>query len=40
MRLIKSRRIGWAGCMDGMREKGHAYRILVGNLKERDILKT
>jgi hypothetical protein len=34
--MIKSRRMRWAGNVARMGEKRNAYRILVGNLKERD----
>jgi hypothetical protein len=30
IRIIKSRRMGWAGHVAGMEEKKNAYRILVG----------
>jgi hypothetical protein len=36
IRMIKSRRMRWAGHMAHMREKRNAYRFLVGNQKERD----
>jgi hypothetical protein len=36
IRIIKSRRIRWAGHVARMGEKGKAYRILVGKQKERD----
>jgi hypothetical protein len=36
IRMIKSRRMRWAGHVVRMGEKVNAYRILVGNQKERD----
>jgi hypothetical protein len=36
IRMIKSRRMRWAGHVVRMGEKRNAYRILVGNQKERD----
>jgi hypothetical protein len=36
MRLIKSRKMGWAGHVACMGEKLNAYRILVGSQKEKD----
>jgi hypothetical protein len=35
-RMIKSRRMGWAGHVARMGEKRNAYGILVGRQKERD----
>jgi hypothetical protein len=35
--MIKSRRITWAGHVARMGAKRNAYRILVGNQKERDL---
>jgi hypothetical protein len=34
IRIIKSRRMGWAGHVARMGEKRNAYRILVGNPEE------
>jgi hypothetical protein len=34
--MIKSRRMRWTGHVARMGEKWNAYRILVGNQKERD----
>jgi hypothetical protein len=34
-RMIKSRRMRWAGHVECMGEKTNAYMILVGNQKER-----
>jgi hypothetical protein len=34
IRMIKSRRIGWAGHVTQMGEKRNAYRTLVGNPEE------
>jgi hypothetical protein len=31
IRIIKSRRMRWSGHVARMREKGNAYRLLVGN---------
>jgi hypothetical protein len=36
IRMIKSRRMRWAGHGARMWEKRNAYRILVGSQKERD----
>jgi hypothetical protein len=36
IRMIKSRRVRWAGQVAHMGEKRNAYRILVGSQKERD----
>jgi hypothetical protein len=38
IRVIKSRRMGWAGHVARMGEKRGAYRILVGDLREGDQL--
>ena len=38
-RLIKSRRMRWTVHVARMRERRGVYRILVGNLRERDHLK-
>jgi len=35
VRVIKSRRMGWAGHLALVGERRGVYRILVGNLKER-----
>jgi hypothetical protein len=35
-RMIKSRRMRWAGHVARMGEKRNSYRILVGSQKERD----
>jgi hypothetical protein len=34
--IIKSRRVRWAGHVARMGEKRNAYRLLVGNQRERD----
>jgi hypothetical protein len=39
VRVIKSRRLRWAGHVARMRERRGVYRVLVGNLRERDHLK-
>ena len=39
VRLIKSRIIRWDGHVARMGEKRGVYRVLVGNLKERDHLE-
>jgi hypothetical protein len=36
IRMIKARRVRWAGHVARMGEKRNAYRILVGSQKERD----
>ena len=36
VRVMKSRRMGWAGHVAPMEEGIDAYRILVGNRRERD----
>jgi hypothetical protein len=36
IRIIKSRRMGWAGHVWHMEERKNAYRVLVESLKERD----
>jgi hypothetical protein len=36
IRMIKSRRMRWAGHVARMREKRNAYRILVGKPEERE----
>jgi hypothetical protein len=36
IRMIKSRRMKWAGHVTLLGEKGNAYGILVGSQKERD----
>jgi len=36
IRVIKSRRMRWAGHVARMVERRDVYRVLVGNLKERD----
>jgi hypothetical protein len=36
VRVIKSRRMKWAGHVARMGERREVYRILVGNLRERD----
>jgi hypothetical protein len=38
VRLIKSRRMRWAGYVARMRERRGIYRVLVGYLRERDHL--
>ena len=38
VRLIKSRRMSWAGHVVHMGERRGAYRVLVGDLKEIDHL--
>ena len=38
VRVIKSRRMRWAGHVAHMVERRGVYRVLVGNLKERDHL--
>jgi hypothetical protein len=40
IRLIKSRRMRWAGHVARMGEMRNAYNIYVGNLKVKDIRKT
>jgi hypothetical protein len=40
IRLIKSRRLRWAGHVARMGERRGAYRALVGNLREGDTSKT
>jgi hypothetical protein len=37
-RMIKSRRMGWAGHVARMGEKRNAYRILVGKQKGKRLL--
>jgi len=37
--VIKSRRTRWAGHVAGMGERRSVYRVLVGNLRERDHLE-
>jgi hypothetical protein len=39
VRVIKSRRMGWAGHVASMREMRGVYRVLVENLRERDHLE-
>jgi len=39
IRVFKSRRMGWPGYVAHMEERRVAYRVLVGNLKERDNLE-
>jgi hypothetical protein len=39
VRVIKSRRMIWAGHLEGMGERRSVYRVLVGNLRERDHLE-
>jgi hypothetical protein len=39
IRVIRSRTIRWTGHVSCMGEKRNAYRILVGDLKERDNFK-
>jgi hypothetical protein len=34
--MIKSRRMRWAGHVGCMRDKRNTYKVLTGNLKERD----
>jgi hypothetical protein len=36
IRIIKSRRMRWAGHVARMGEKSNVYRLLVGKLEERD----
>jgi hypothetical protein len=36
IRIIKSRRMKWAGHVAGMGEKKNAYSLLVGSQRERD----
>ena len=36
VRVIKSRRMRWVGHVARMVERRNVYRVLVGNLKERD----
>jgi hypothetical protein len=36
IRIIKSRRMRWAGHLAGMGEKRNVYRLLVGKQRERD----
>jgi hypothetical protein len=38
IRMIKSRRMRWAGHVARMREKRNAYRILVGNPERKRLL--
>jgi hypothetical protein len=38
IRIIKSRRIRWAGHVTRMREKRNAYKILVGKPEEKRLL--
>jgi hypothetical protein len=33
IRIIKSRRMRWAGCVTRIEEKKNAYRVLVGKLE-------
>jgi hypothetical protein len=40
IRLIKSRRMGWAGHVARMRERRGVYRVLVGKPEGKDRLKT
>ena len=37
VRMIKSRRMRWAGNVARMGDRRSAYRVLEGNLRERDI---
>jgi hypothetical protein len=37
IRIIKSRRMRWAGHVARMGEKRNAYRLLVGKPEERDL---
>ena len=39
IRVIKSRRMRWAGNVASMGYRRRAYRVLVGNLRERDQLE-
>jgi hypothetical protein len=39
IRVIKSRRMSWARHVARMGERSSVYRVLVGNLKERDHLE-
>jgi len=39
VRVIKSRRMRWAGHLACMGERRGIYRVLVGNLRERDNLR-
>jgi hypothetical protein len=39
IRAIKSRRMRWAGHVACMEERRGVYRILVGNMRERDHLE-
>jgi len=39
IRVIKSRRMRWAGHVTQMCERKCVYRVLVGNLKQRDYLE-
>ena len=39
IRVTKSRRMRWAGHVAHMRERRGVYRVLVGNLRERDHLE-
>ena len=39
VRVIKSRRMRWAGHVTCMGERRGVYRVLVGNLRERDHLE-
>jgi hypothetical protein len=36
IRMMKSKRMRWAGHVERMGQKGNSYRILVANQKERD----
>ena len=40
IRVIKSSRMRWVGHVASMEERSDVYRILVGNLREREIWKT
>jgi len=39
VRVIKSRGMRWAGHIAQMRERSSVYRVLVGNLREKDNLE-
>ena len=39
VRVIKSRKMGWAGHVARMEERRGVYWVLVGNLRERDHLE-
>jgi hypothetical protein len=39
IRMIKSRRMRWAGHVAQMGDRSGAYRVLVGDLRDRDHLK-